>query len=412
MDRAPKLNPGIVEEASDWFVEFSEDTIDAAGRERFDAWLRRSPEHVQAYLKIAMLWEETPLLGKTRVLASDALVARVLADGNIVPLAKSTQLTSAAPSAASVPVREGAAGARSPSTMRSGSRRRVFTIAASLLMVITAAMWIFVERGTYSTAIGEQRSVRLEDGSTVDLNSKSKIRVRFSAQRRDVELLEGQALFRVTKDASRPFIVATDNIHVRAVGTQFDVYRKSSGTVVTVVEGRVAVLTHTAATADRSDGSVAPLENHQIPKQPGLPPELASTLTRKNIATTSPSAASEPEEAPAALMARQGEILLAAGEQVTVEPKSVPAPHEADVSLATAWTQRKIALRAAPLSEVVEEFNRYNTRQLVIVDPDLKAIKISGVFSSTDPDSLLRFLRALPNISVADTGGEIQIARK
>jgi len=56
----------------------------------------------------------------------------------------------------------------------------------------------------------------------------------------------------------------------------------------------------------------------------------------------------------------------------------------------------------------VEEFNRYNTRQLVIVGPDLKTTKISGVFSSSDPDSLLRFLRELPNISVEETGGNIR----
>jgi ferric-dicitrate binding protein FerR (iron transport regulator) len=59
----------------------------------------------------------------------------------------------------------------------------------------------------------------------------------------------------------------------------------------------------------------------------------------------------------------------------------------------------------------VEEFNRYNSRQLVIVDSSLKEIKISGVFSSTDPDSLLRFLRALPNISVTETSSNIEIAR-
>ena len=409
MDRIPKLNPSIVEEASDWFIEFSEGTIDAAGRQQFDAWLRRSPEHVQAYLKIAMLWEETPLLGKTRVLASDELVARVLAEGNIVPLAKPQRgpEPSATPSAAIPTLKSpSTVGNSRPTEPGRGSTQRVFAIAASFLVVIAAGSWFYAQRGTYSTATGEQRSVRLEDGSTVDLNSQSKVRVRFSEHRRSVELLEGQALFRVAKDGARPFVVATDNTYVRAVGTQFDVYRKSSGTVVTVIEGRVAVLPEVANFANAGGDSVAPRASGETPN-PQTP-----TPTRKHAVTSQRTSPSVPDEIPTALMAQHGEILLAAGEQVTVAPKSVSPPHEADLSLATAWTQRKIAFKATPLSDVVEEFNRYNTRQLVIVDPDLKTTKISGVFSSTDPDSLLRFLRELPNISVQTTGSEILIARK
>jgi transmembrane sensor len=247
--------------------------------------------------------------------------------------------------------------------------------------------------------------VRLEDGSTVDLNSQSKVRVRFGENRRSVELLEGQALFRVTKDTSRPFIVATDNTHVRAVGTQFDVYRKPSGTVVTVIEGRVAVLPEIASSVNKVEDLVAP----SVSKESSRP--QTPTPARKHSVPSSDTHTSGTDEIPTALMPQQGEILLAAGEQVTVAPKSVSPPHEADLSLATAWTQRKIAFKATPLSEVVEEFNRYNTRQLVIGDPGLKTTKISGVFSSTDPDSLLRFLRELPNISVEETGGDIRIVR-
>ncbi len=82
---------------------------------------------------------------------------------------------------------------------------------------------------TYATGIGEQRSIVLADGSTVDLNSRSKIRIRFSSERRGVELIEGQALFKVAKDHARPFVVDSDGTRVRAVGTQFDVYRKRRG---------------------------------------------------------------------------------------------------------------------------------------------------------------------------------------
>jgi ferric-dicitrate binding protein FerR (iron transport regulator) len=166
------------------------------------------------------------------------------------------------------------------------------------------------------------------------------------------------------------------------------------------------VLPEIAPTAKADAVSIAPPASGE-----NLKPQTPRSAS-KHSANSREAGTSGPEEHTAPLMPQQGEILLAAGEQVTVAPKSVSPPHEADLSLATAWTQRKIAFKATPLSEVVEEFNRYNTRQLVIVDPDLKATKISGVFSSTDPDSLLHFLRELPNISVEEAGGEIRIARK
>src|SRR5690606_26847429 len=93
---------------------------------------------------------------------------------------------------------------------------------------------------------GEQRTVTLADGSVIELNARSRIKVRYADRERAIDLLQGQALFRVAKDPTKPFIVASGGTYVRAVGTQFDVYKKSVGTVVTVVEGRVAVTTPTA----------------------------------------------------------------------------------------------------------------------------------------------------------------------
>jgi transmembrane sensor len=426
--KAPKLSAQIVEEASDWFVEFSEGDVDAAAREQFDTWLRRSPEHVQAYLRITALWEDASMLEKGRVLPSQDLVARVLAEGNIVPLQvpepKATEPPPADPPPDVSPqqVRLPPLVLRQPVSSNARQRlvkMRLMAIAASLLVAVATGTWFYVGRGTYSTGTGEQRSVRLDDGSTVDLNSQSKVRVRFSEHRRDVELLEGQALFRVAKDKERPFIVATDNTHVRAVGTQFDVYRKTSGTVVTVLEGRVAVLPEIKsliapeppdAQAQREGGAEAPPSGPsgkaEAPQSGGVvkPPRVAAH-TNLDVAFT-------PAVLPTALAPRDGEIVLAAGEQLTVTAQAVSQPEPANLAVATAWTQRKIAFQGAPLSEVVEEFNRYNTRPLVVADPDLKSTKISGVFSSTDPDSLLRFLRSLPNISIQETSHEIRISRK
>ena len=81
----------------------------------------------------------------------------------------------------------------------------------------------------------------------------------------------------------------------------------------------------------------------------------------------------------------------------------------ADVAAATAWTQRRLIFEATPLSAVVEEFNRYNTRRLVIAAPRLSSFHVSGVFSSTDPTLLVQFLRMQAEIAVRESDHEIDI---
>jgi transmembrane sensor len=205
---------------------------------------------------------------------------------------------------------------------------------------------------TYTTGMGELRSVVLEDDSTVELNVHSQVRVRFSRAQRMVELVAGEALFRVKKDAARPFIVLTSGTSVRAVGTQFDVYRKATGITVTVVEGRVAV----------TEG-----------KTP---------------------------------------ILLSAGNQVTVAPRAIPKVIPTDATAVTAWTQRKLIFNETPLREAAAEFNRYNSRQIVIEDASLADYHIRGTFEAGNPDRLLQFLRDRFDTDVRATGNEIHISRK
>jgi transmembrane sensor len=164
-------------------------------------------------------------------------------------------------------------------------------------------------------------------------------------------------LFRVAKDTQRPFVVRAGDAQVRAVGTEFDVYRKQIATVVTVVEGRVE-------TYDESDA--------------------AGTAA----------------------------IVLSAGEQLTVLPHTVTKPTHTDTSVATAWLQKRLIFEETPLSEVAEEFNRYNRRPLTINDGDLENLRISGVYSSTDPTSLINFLRSQNSIQVIETEKQVRVLRR
>lgn len=375
--KVPALSNQILDEATQWFIEFDEGPVDHAARETFVDWLRTSPEHVRAYLQISARWEEAVALQRIGVESIDELVALARSDNNVVAL--STLDTSTPTSMPSAATTLGPSPARSSARMSRAIRPVPLAFAASLLLAVAAALiWFQVSRNTYRTDVGEQRTVRLADGSVVELNSRSKIRVSYRASERDVELVQGQALFRVAKNPARPFIVRSGDTHVRAVGTQFDVYKKSGGTVVTVVEGRVAILA-----GDQSPG-------------PGQ--------------TVSPSHPSTPQFPPLAQLEHPPAIFLDAGEQLTVTKAAIEKPSHPDIAAATAWTQMQIVFQSTPLTEVVEEFNRYNAKQIVITDRAIENIRISGVFSSADPDSLLRGLRSLGAFTVHEGAEQIEIA--
>jgi transmembrane sensor len=383
-----KLNAQISEEAAEWLVEFRTGDIDAAGRRQFDAWVRSSPEHLRAFLEVAAIWNEGSGLDARRDLNIDTPGVLKHATGNVVSFEGASverrlrdELpllpTSALPSV-SVPDRL-SADASTYDTKRSKpllSWR--FAVAASIVFIGLAAagtFWVqFFHARTYTTEVGQQRIVKLSDGSTVELNSRSTVRVRFSKGERDVDLLEGQVLFHVAKDHTRPFIVASDGMLVRAVGTQFDVYRKTEGTVVTVLEGRVAVTTASLNTVASPSGSSTPAVADLV--EPTTAPDTA---------------------------------FLSAGEQVTLTRAVAPKPVRANVSAATAWTQHQLVLESKPLSEVAEEFNLYSARKLIVEDSSRHPLRLSGVFS-TDPDFLIRYLRARPDITVHETLFEIQIS--
>jgi transmembrane sensor len=374
----PPLNGQIYAEASDWLVEFRAGDIDATGRKEFYAWLRTSPEHMRAYLELAAIWNEGPNLGQG-VFDDAALMQEVRAEANVVPWGFSR--TTPADSRHSVEARS----VRS----RAGIR---WAAAACVVALLLSGAWFYRQRDVYATGIGEQRTLALADGSRIELNAHSRVRIRFSQHERDVDLLDGQVMFQVAKDPSRAFVVHSNAAQVIAVGTQFDVYSKSSQTTVTVVEGRVAV---TPAVATVS-----------LP----LPTEPSAADTTSE--SSAPSQSSAPELPRLSSEINAPRFFLAAGEQAVITAQAAVKDAHANVSAATAWTEGRLVFQGTSLQQVAEEFNRYNTRRLVIRDPKLANFKITGIFSSTDPSSLIRFLEARPGIAVVQKGNEISVSRK
>jgi transmembrane sensor len=341
-----RTHPAIIAEASGWFIEFRAGDVDGDARVRFIEWLRRSPEHIHAYLEISGVWAELPTADPEGKIDIEALIERARGEPDVIALPSDRPRPRMTPSALK------------PHTAWR-SRRAAVALAAVVLLAIATV--IFIDRGkfngVYTTGIGEQRTVQLLDGSTVELNARSTIQVRLTSEQRDVTLLEGQALFQVAKDKQRPFVVRAGDAQVRAVGTEFDVYKKQAATVVTVVEGRV--------------------ETYDSQDSPGT-----------------------------------AAIVLSAGEQLTVVPHVVTKPTRTDTAIATAWVQKRLIFEETPLNDVAEEFNRYNRRPLTIDDGELGNIRISGVYSSTDPASLINFLRNQNSIQVVETEKQVRVLRR
>lgn len=379
------LNTQIYDEASNWFVEFRTGDVDPGARKAFHEWLRTSPQHMRAYLELAAIWNEGPHLDRERRYDSSELSSAA----NIVALVSGTAYENReTPNDAGHGDRGRSTNTRrsvSAEPRRAGERRlrAWLALAATVLFSVGATLgaWFWTHRGLYETDIGEQRSITLADGSRIELNAHSEIREAFSNSERRVDLIRGQALFQVTKDKARPFIVRSAGMHVRAVGTQFDVYRRSSGTTVTVVEGTVAVAS--AAAAAHPVGS--------------------------NVSAGTPN--STEHDAPARVLARAGEFLLGAGEQAIVTPSTTIKAPKPNIAAATAWTQRRLVFESTKLGDVAEEFNRYNPRPLRIEGAELNDFRITGIFSSTDPGALIRFLQARPGITVTEGKDDIVVTR-
>ena len=371
---SPRPNAQILDEAAAWFVEFSEGEVSSTAREAFSNWLRASPEHVRAYLGISATFADLGALDKSRIITAEALVRQALSDGNVVSLDHRLAR----------PMASGSSG--NANKLRPRALAAAATIAAVALGVAT---WQWHFEGIYSTGTGEQRLINLADGSTIELNAESRVRVNLRARQRNVELLEGQALFHVAKDPSRPFIVHSDTASVRAVGTQFDVNRERTDTIVTVLEGQVAI-------ARTGPGYNAP----HAPTQSG-----AAQAEEGSVSGTRSTGA--PGVADIDFPTDDRPLYLSAGEQVILTAQVASKPAHPDVAAATAWRERKLIFSSSSLSDVAGEYNRYHEKRLRVADPALKDFKISGVFSAADATSLIAFLKAQPNIEVEEKASEI-----
>ena len=250
---------------------------------------------------------------------------------------------------------------------RTIDRRLVFFVGLGFALVVAAVVigpLLLGGTQTLQTASGEQRRVQLADGSNVFLNTDTKLRVRIIAPQRLVFLDRGQAFFEVARDKTRPFRVFAGHDEVRALGTAFDVRRIGEEIQVTLEEGQVAIY--------RSADS--PLQ----------------TLTA-NPAT--PASSSSEVSTPVAV--------LSPNQQAILEPMGPVAVNVIDLRKTQAWRYGRMILDNARLGDVVSDLNRYGGVQIVLADPKLAAIRVSGVFHTGRPEDFVKSVTAAFPIQVA-----------
>lgn len=241
-------------------------------------------------------------------------------------------------------------------------RLRHVALAATVLLFIGLGGYFLngtLRGNSYSTPTGGHASLPLLDGSNVTLNTASTVRVELTPRERRVDLDHGEAYFVVAKDAGRPFVVHAGNKLVTAVGTQFSVRRDGDTVRVVVTEGIVSLQSMRSASNPR------PFDTHNPPAD--------STFTRAT-----------------------GDILrLSAG---AIARASEGTFHVEYVSVSRAqdlvtWREGYLTFHETTLGESVEEFNRYNQHQILIVDPRIADIRVSGTFRPTNYEAFVRLLQ-------------------
>jgi transmembrane sensor len=256
--------------------------------------------------------------------------------------------------------------AGTPKRARSGTSRPVAAgIAVSIVALAGVIYW--ARDGSLATGPGEQRTVELTDGTEVSLNANSRVRVQYDDRVRKVTLVTGEALFDVTKNPSRPFVVVVGDRKVIALGTSFMVRRDDgsaaapAGFAVTLVEGRVAV---------------------------------------------------EPLSAPDALpsVPVAGTQVLSPGERLRFEMGVSETLDSPSMDKVTAWRRGQLIFDDTSLAEAAAEFNRYGTGKLTIEGASIGKLRVGGVFRIGDPSSFAQAMANTYHLRIINRGRQIVLA--
>lgn len=294
----------VTEEAAHWFTRLKSRVVDTAELSEFYAW-RKSPANAAAYDALEAHWRASKKLGDDRDIA-DAIGEALQSDS------------------------PRAAGARGV---------RLALIAGLIVLAACTAFFLITRETVYETTIGEQRLVQLQDGSRVHLDTDSEISVALGSTRQ-ITLARGRAYFDVARDPDRKFIVLAGDAEVEAIGTVFEVARDAATTLVTLVEGKVAV-----------DASKAGAKGERTQ--------------------------------------------LLAGQSVSISHDSIGEVGRANVEQINAWTRGRLEFRETPLKDAIAQVNRYARKPITLAPSRWSDERVNGGFAVGDVDAFVEAVTAL-----------------
>ncbi len=327
------VNCGISDQAVAWFARLRSEDVSEQEVAEFNRWLELNPDHQREFNKLDSLWisgkdlQHAPQLTKSR-----QIIAQLKDD------AKRTRAASRV--------------SRTP---------RAWLAAAIVVVAVAAGWWQWFgqqpveQTERFFTRLGELKTIALDDGTTVTLNTRTALDVTFLPQRREVHLLRGQASFDVAYDRDKPFVVTVGNSQVKVLGTVFDIYKQRDKSTVTLLEGVVEIAKKTSA------------------------PDSAQAVQQR--------------------------VQLKAGQQVDVLASGEPLQVKAvELHQASAWHEGKMSFNDTPLSAVIDEANRYSELKLQLADKSISDLPITGIFSAGQSENLAGALKSLHGLGVEKLG--------
>ena len=358
----------IIDAASDWFVRARERDLSHAERREFAGWLLESPVHVIEYLAVARLWGDVAQVDELGAAVSELSEANV--EGNVIELAVRAKIREYAPDAERKR-------RRVLSRYRLGRRAAALGGSVLAFVLLSVSGWWIANNTAdrHVTIRGEQRSLALDDGTVIEMNTSSEIRVEYDSAGRYVTLVQGEVFFDVQEDAARPFIVRAGGSEIRVLGTKFNVYMQARETTVTVLEGNVTVST-SSVLVDGADSTGA---------------------------RTEPSLSTRPNGERVSLVG--GESAVIDNETHRITTAALANPEQVVV-----WTDRRVVFDESRLDQILAEFARYNDFDYVISSNDVATLEFTGIFDTQDLESFISYLEFNADVSISRSNGQLIVA--
>jgi transmembrane sensor len=321
-DIAPSRRNEIRAEAAEWFARAHSDDWSGADQEKLDAWLRRSLSHEAAYWRLEGAWMEAARL---TVLRASAETRNPAAARHVIP----------------APIK--------------------ILVVAVFVAVIGVAGYSYLsgplaERIT--TPVGGQRTLVLSDGSQIELDTNTVVRVAMNADKRTVWLDRGEVYFRINHDAKRPFAVTVGDHRIVDLGTQFLVKQSADNVEVSLLEGRA-----------------------RLEAGGGLFPTRSIELSPGDVATA------------------------------TVDSMSVTKKPTKALANELGWRRGVLVFEGTSLADAAAEMNRYNVQQIVIADTSIARHAIDGTFPVHAVSQFTEMAQAIFGFRVEKQGNRTLISR-